>query len=119
MPNDYLKIRSGLGGATPRCLLVIPFLHNGEVVAVLEIASFQVLKKVEIEFLEKSGESIASAIYFIRVNEHTRTLLEISKLQTSQLQAQEEEMRQNIEELSATQEALLRSSLTEEARTTV
>lgn len=108
IPADYINITSGLGEARPRSLYILPMVNNGIVEAVLEIASFQVFKQHERDFLVKIGESIASAIYFIRVNENTRNLLETSRIQTEQLRAQEEEMRQNIEELSATQEQFMR-----------
>jgi putative methionine-R-sulfoxide reductase with GAF domain len=41
VPEGYVNILSGLGKAAPAELLIVPVLHDGQVVAVAEIASFQ------------------------------------------------------------------------------
>lgn len=109
IPEDYVQITSGLGEATPSYLAIIPLKFNEEVLGVLEIASFQALNDFEVEFLERTGEIIASSISIIRTSERTQHLLDQSREQTEEMQAQEEEMRQNLEELVATQEAASRS----------
>ena len=40
VPGDYVKIGSGLGEATPLNIIVLPILFEGEVRAVVELASF-------------------------------------------------------------------------------
>lgn len=70
----------------------------------VEIASFQLIKKFQIAFVEKLGESIASTIANVKVNMRTKRLLEESQLQAEVLRAQEKEMRQNMEEMHAIQE---------------
>ena len=40
VPPDYIKISSGLGEATPLSIVVLPVLFEGEVKAVVELASF-------------------------------------------------------------------------------
>jgi len=104
VPNDYVNITSGLGTANPRNILIVPCIINEQVFAVIELASFNLFKTFEIEFVEKLGESIASTISNIRINEKTNLLLKDSQEQSEQMAAQEEEMRQNLEELQATQE---------------
>lgn len=110
IPQNYITITSGLGEAIPRNLLLVPFKLNEEVQCIIEIASFHEIKKYQIDFLEKLGESVASAISSFRINENTKILLEETQTQTETLRAQEEEMRQNMEELQATQESLERQS---------
>lgn len=108
VPQGYVTVTSGLGEATPNSILIVPLKYNDEVVGIMEVASFQEFKDFQIAFLEKVGESIASTITAVKINERTGRLLENTHLQTQALQAQEEEMRQNMEELAATQEEMQR-----------
>ena len=108
VPEDYVKITSGLGTANPRCILIVPCILNDEMFGVIEIASFNELKPYEIEFVEKLGESIASTVSSVKVTEKTSKLLKASQLQREDLSSQEEELRQNLEEMQATQEDLRR-----------
>lgn len=104
VPSDYVRITSGLGEATPSYLVIVPLKFNEQVLGVLEVASFEALDAFEVDFLEKTGEIIASSISIVRTNERTQILLTQSKEQTEEMRAQEEEMRQNMEEMQATQE---------------
>lgn len=110
VPEEYINIRSGLGDAPPRCILLVPLRLNNDFVGVLEIATFYPYKDFEIKFIEKIGESLGSSLSTIFINENTKNLLIDSEIKGEQLLAQEEEMRQNMEELLATQEELSRNA---------
>jgi GAF domain-containing protein len=108
IPDDFVRITSGLGDAPPRFILITPLKMEEQVVGVIELASFKAFDEHEITFVEKIGESIAHTIISFQTAENTRTLLDESRAQTEQMRAQEEELKQNQEELQATQEEISR-----------
>lgn len=116
VPENYIRITSGLGEATPRCILVVPVKTQDEIVGVVELASFRTFKEHEKHFVHKAAENIASAILSTKTTEHIKSLLEISQQREEEMRSQEEEMRQNLEELAATQEEMMRKSTEMENR---
>ncbi len=108
IPEDFPNIVSGLGGAKPKSVLIVPLKVDEKVLGIIELISFNEMEKHEIEFVEKIAENIGSSILSSQINDKTAKLLAESKLQSQQMAAQEEEMRQNMEELQATQEESMR-----------
>lgn len=106
VPEDYIRITSGLGDAPPRNLFIIPLIGEQKIYGVIELASFRKLQDFEIDFLKKISESVAATIATVRINEQTKLLLSNAQEYAQKMQAQEEEMRQNVEELASTQEVL-------------
>lgn len=104
IPQDYIQVTSGLGGANPKSLILIPMKMEEEVLGVIEIASFESFEQHHIQFLEDASLSIASSLNMAATNKRTSELLEKTQQQAEEMAAQEEEMRQNMEELQATQE---------------
>lgn len=110
IPDAYINITSGLGTANPNCLLIMPVKTDRSVEGVIEIASFEVFTKEQIQFVEELCDRLASTISAVKMQQRTHMLLEESQQMTEEMKANEEEMRQNMEELQATQEEMNRFS---------
>ena len=108
IPEDYIRITSGLGEANPKAILVVPLKVDMNVYGLVELASFKPYLPHEISFVEKLGETLASTLASVKNNQRNRKMLEESKMAAEAMHAQEEEMRQNMEELTATQEEMSR-----------
>jgi len=127
VPNDYVHISSGLGQAKPLNIVVLPVLFEGEVKAVIELASFYRFSDIHLTFLDQLTESIGIVLNTITATMRTEELLKQSQslaaeLQTRQreltetnaqleqqartLQASEERLKQQQEELQQTNEEL-------------
>ncbi len=106
VPEEYIRITSGLGGDKPKSILIVPLKIDKNVYGVVELASFYVFKDYEIGFVERIGETIASTLATVKASQQTIRLLDESKSATEMMRSQEEEMRQNMEELQATQEEM-------------
>lgn len=110
VPQEYVRITSGLGDATPSSIVIVPIMFNDKVQGIIELASFEILEEFKIKFTEAIAESIGSAVHNIKTNTKTLALLQRSQEMTEELRSQEEEMRQSMEELQATQEEMKRMS---------
>ncbi len=108
VPNDYIRITSGLGEALPRFVVICPLIVNDTVYGVMEFACFKKIESHKIELLKKAGESLAASINSLKINLHTQKLLHETQIQTESMREQEEELRQNLEEINASQEDLSR-----------
>jgi len=116
VPEDYIRITSGLGQAPPRSLLIAPMMLNEETFGIIELASFTEFLPHQVEFIRRVGENIASTLSILQNNLRNQGLLKEAQEHTGQLAAQEEEMRQNMEELQATQEEMSRIQRENELR---
>ena len=105
VPDNYLKIESGLGEAQPAYIVVSPLIIDGIPYGVLELASFKAIEKHKIQFITSISQELASVIKTLQANERTQLLLEETKLKEEKLRANEEAMQQTIGELHAIQQA--------------
>jgi len=112
VPDDYIQITSGLGEAPPRNIIVLPILFEGEVKAVIELASFLPFSQIHQSFLDQLAESIGVVLNMIQANMRTEELLEQSQKLTQELQSQSKELQQQQEELKRSN-----SELEQQART--
>src|SRR4051812_22686206 len=105
-PEDYVRITSGLGESAPVNVIVLPVLFEDQVMAVVELASFQRFAPVQQTFLEQLAESIGVVLNTIQANMRTEELLEQSQELTQELQSQSEELQAQQEELQQTNKEL-------------
>ena len=85
VPSDYIQISSGLGEAPPLNIIVLPVLFEGEVKAVIELASFHPFSAIHQLFLDQLMESIGVVLNMISANMRTEELLQQSQSLTSEL----------------------------------
>ncbi|NJN26517.1 MAG: PAS domain S-box protein [Cyclobacteriaceae bacterium] len=111
IPGDYVTITSGiLGDKRPTSILITPLITEEKVFGVVEFAGFHRFSESQIKFVQEISLILARTIFNIKVNERTRNLLEESQKMSNELQEQQEVLRQNAEEMAATQEELKRTN---------
>jgi signal transduction histidine kinase/HAMP domain-containing protein/ActR/RegA family two-component response regulator len=99
VPAGYLPISTGLGGAAPASLIVLPVLFEAQPLAVIELASFEKFTEVQRAFLDQIVESIGVTVNTIMANSVTEDLLTKSQQLTAQLEDRSEELQSQQEEL--------------------
>ncbi|WP_447977218.1 HAMP domain-containing protein [Candidatus Nitrospira bockiana] len=109
VPADYIQISSGLGEAPPYNIVVLPVLFEGEVKAVIELASFNRYSDIHLTFLDQLKENIGIVLNTIAANMRTEDLLKQSQALTAELQAQQHELKSTNERLERQAETLRKS----------
>ena len=85
--------------APPLNIVVLPVLFEGQVMAVVELSSFNRFSETHLSFLDQLTESIGIVLNTIDANMRTEDLLKQSQALTQELQQQQEELQQTNEEL--------------------
>jgi GAF domain-containing protein/HAMP domain-containing protein len=99
VPPEYMRISSGLGSAPPVNVIVLPVVFEGQVKAVLELASFEGFNPTHHAFLEQLTESIGIVLNTIEANMRTEDLLKQSQSLAEELGSRQEELQQTNQEL--------------------
>ena len=100
IPDDLIHVRGGLLSARPRSVIALPVLYEGQVKAVIELASVQEFTASHLAFLEQLTGSIGVVLNTIEATMRTETLLEQSQQLAAELQSQQKELQQTNEELA-------------------
>jgi HAMP domain-containing protein/signal transduction histidine kinase/DNA-binding response OmpR family regulator len=98
-PPEYVRIASGLGEASPRSIIVLPVVFEGQVKGVLELASFERFNSTHQAFLDQLTESIGIVLNTIEANMRTEDLLKQSQSLANELQSRQEELQNTNQEL--------------------
>ena len=100
IPDDTVRIGSGLLQVRPRNVIVLPVLFEGQVKAVIELASLAEFTTSQLAFLEQLTGSIGIVLNTIEATMRTESLLEQSQQLAGELQTQQRELQQTNEELA-------------------
>jgi HAMP domain-containing protein/CheY-like chemotaxis protein/signal transduction histidine kinase len=100
VPPNYVQISSGLGSAAPNNIFVVPVLFEGQVKAVIELASFYRFNETHLNFLGQLTESIGIVLNTITATMRTEELLKQSQSLATELQKTNEELEEKAELLA-------------------
>ncbi len=100
LPPETVSISSGLMHAKPRNVIVLPVLFEGEVKAVIELASLNSFTASQLGFLEQLTSSIGIVLNSIEATMQTEGLLKQSQQLAAELQTQQRELQQTNEQLA-------------------
>ncbi len=99
VPPEYTRISSSLGDAPPSSIVVLPLLFEGQVKAVIELASLKPFTSTNLVFLDQLTTSIGVVLNTIEATMRTEGLLKQSQQLTVELQLRQSELQQTNEEL--------------------
>jgi CheY-like chemotaxis protein/signal transduction histidine kinase len=99
LPPNTVRIGSGLFSALPRNVIVLPVLVEGQVKAVIELASLSLYTASHLAFLDQLTSSIGIVLNSIEATMQTESLLEQSQKLAAELQARQKELQQTNEQL--------------------
>ncbi len=99
VPHNVVPIRSALYSAPPRSIIVFPVLFEGQVKAVIELATTGGFTTLQTTFLEQLTASIGIVLNSIEATMQTEGLLVQSQQLAAELQAQQRELQQTNEQL--------------------
>lgn len=85
LPNGYIDVVSGLGKAQPSYLALVPLMYSGEVLGVIELASFTEFTEKDKELFEGIKDVLGAGIHFL----NQAKILEKLKSEITQLKSNE------------------------------
>ena len=95
-----MQIAAACSSARPRNVIVLPVLYEGQVKAVIELASLSEFTASHLAFLEQLTGSIGVVLNTIEATMRTEGLLKQSQQLAGELQTQQNELQQTNEELA-------------------
>ncbi|QUG43046.1 response regulator [Psychrobacillus sp. INOP01] len=113
IPKDYRYISTGLGEVPPRSIFMVPILFEGDVIAVMELATISEYSKIQQDLVNQivktfglSINSVMDRMEIVRLLNESRAMTEELQVQSEELQTQSEELQMQTEELTQINEQL-------------
>ncbi len=116
MPKNTVPIGSGVFKARPRSAIVLPVLSEGQVKAVIELASIGNFTDLQLSFLDQLTTSIGIVLNSIEATMQTEGLLKQSQQLATELQTQQRELQQTNEQLEQKAQQLAERNVEVEAK---
>ncbi|HEY2684893.1 MAG TPA: HAMP domain-containing protein [Steroidobacteraceae bacterium] len=116
IPESVVPISSGLFRARPHNAIVLPVLFEGQVKAVIELASMHEFTDLQMSFLEQLTSSIGIVLNSIEATMQTEGLLKQSQQLATELQMQQRELQQTNEQLEQKAQQLADRNVEVEAK---
>lgn len=99
LPENYIKVVSGTGEATPGALLIQPVVFEDRLKAVVELGYAKEISEEKRAFINEVVKSIGVAINTVESRVRLRDLFEKTQQQAEELESHHEELRTTNEEL--------------------
>ncbi|WP_276497488.1 response regulator [Pontibacter litorisediminis] len=106
VPEEYLKIKTGLTDIEPATVIIVPLYFGQNIVGALELASRKPYNELHQRLFDTVSERVAVVIHTLRQHLQTQELLYETQNQAEELETQQEELRQLNAELKASEEEL-------------
>ncbi len=106
IPENYIRIQSGLGDIVPQYLILLPVKYQEQMLAVIELASIRPFTVLERNLLEATAESLGIILNNLFGRMKVEELLRESQTLGEELQAQSEELLSQQGELRRSNEKL-------------
>jgi signal transduction histidine kinase/CheY-like chemotaxis protein/HAMP domain-containing protein len=98
LPEDYVQIVSGLGQASPRNIVVLPILFEGQVKAVIELAAIEPFQAIHLNFLDQLSDGLGIVFNSIETASGTEMLL---RQQAQKLEGEFKSQQAELQEINA------------------
>ena len=99
VPETYISLKSGLGSASAQSVLIVPIIHNQEVIAIMELASFDKFTSLQLSLLDDILEVLGTIVHSVQTRVEVERLLREYQVMTEELQSQQEELHMTNEQL--------------------
>ena len=106
VPEDYMRIRTGMFVVPPKEVIAAPFVVDGNVVGIMELATFQEFTSRAMELLKTVSESIAIAFNSSHAREELHRANQALAEQTQSLEKSEQSLKDQRAELQVANEEL-------------